>query len=364
MPQGCSPSCLDDRDVFLQIHQDVTHTAETQHLPRAGWGRALGTLKVAGEGMEDGLGSGETIRQQLLVLPLLCQFGKLSLPYLLWGFLPSSSDFHQPSPTLYSQPGCAFVCSSLQLRTGCWITFGIETSSYWKSNPRFLSQWHLRPAPTFLAYSVLCRASSVLKSRDRFGVCALLYLPLPLEEKQILTMFPPCIHNLIYISYFYCPELKTQVTDSINNRSFYLQNSFLWSLNYEQAHWSHLEVDLVCATCSNADVAAIIREKMRRLLISAPTSAQLIWYSHFRGKENNHSNTRCEGCWGRNWASSLETPEFHRVFPKQQKKQRPKLLPLYLSAWKNHEREIKQQASNGSYNDTNLYVPLFDLLTY
>lgn len=184
MPLGCSPSCLDDMDIFLQIHQNVTHTAETQHLPRAGKGRALGTLSVTEEGMEGGLRSGETIRQQLLVLSLLCQFGKLRLPCLLWGFLLQIRIFISPPPhfilNLVQVRGHAFVCSSLQLRPGCWITSGIETPSYWKSS-NFLSQWHMRPVPTFLAYFVLCRASPLLKNRDGFGVYALLYLPLPSE---------------------------------------------------------------------------------------------------------------------------------------------------------------------------------------
>lgn len=183
----------------------VTYTAETQHLSWAGKGRTLGTLKATEEGTEGGLRSGETIRLHLFVFHLLCQFGKWSLPCLLWGFLPSISDFHQPFPRHYPQPGTGkrpcFVYSSLQLRAGCWITFGIETSSDWKSSPHFLSQWHLRPVPTFLAWSVLCRASSLLKSRDGFGVCALLYLSLPSEDEQIVTMLLPCIHNLIYISF-------------------------------------------------------------------------------------------------------------------------------------------------------------------
>lgn len=128
--------------------------------------------------------------------------------------------------------------------------------------------------------------------------------------------------------------------------------------------YPHVGMDLAGATCSNADVAARTWKKMERLLISALSSAQLIWYSHFRGKSIIIQKTRCERFSGRNRTSSLETAEFHEVVPKQPEEQCPELWPLYLSAWKNHECEIKQQASNGSYNDSNLYVPLFDLLTY
>jgi len=40
-------------------------------------------------------------------------------------------------------------------------------------------------------------------------------------------------------------------------------------------------MDLAGATCPNADVTTRIKKKMQKVLISAPDSAQLVWYSHF-----------------------------------------------------------------------------------
>lgn len=177
-PSGCDSHCRDS--IYLKQGREEL------------WGQWRSQRRVWKVAWEVERLSG----RHLLVLLLLCQFGKFNFPCLLWGFLPSGSDFHQPSPTLYSQPGPGkTLCFCL------FMTSGTENCSYWKSIPYFLSQWHLRPVPTFLAYSVLCRVSSLLESRDGFGAYALLYLLLPLEEKQILTVFPPCIHHLIYISF-------------------------------------------------------------------------------------------------------------------------------------------------------------------
>lgn len=106
--------------------------------------------------------------------------------------------------------GCAFVCSSLQLRTGCWITFGIETSSYWRSSPHFLSEISETSSHIF---SLLCPLQNIFAEKQGWVwyVCSSVFAftfgrKANTDHVYWWIQYSLYSSSCLYFIYFYCPE--------------------------------------------------------------------------------------------------------------------------------------------------------------